>query len=115
MNKKSALAAAGGLAASFVAGMGAVSVGWGVGTPSAAAPSSTSASAPTAKAVKPIVKHRTIVVHKKAPANKAAPSMGTPQTVVLAPAAPAPPPPAVAHTSGSTASGGDDGSEHGDD
>jgi hypothetical protein len=64
MNKRSAVVTAGGLAASFMAGAAAVAFNWGLG---ATAPSSVSAAAtlgPTA--TKPRVRHRTIVVHKKA-------------------------------------------------
>ncbi len=54
MNKRSALATAGALTASFVAGAAAVSFNWGLGTSAA-----TSAAAPSAttspKAVKPII------------------------------------------------------------
>ncbi len=118
MNKKSAIATAGGLVASFVAGIAAVSFNWGIGTPSAAS----TAAAPkgtTPTPVKPIIKHRTITVHKKAPTpTGSAGSASAPRTVVLPaqPVAAAPPP--VTTTSGSTASGGgesDDGGERGDD
>ena len=116
MNKKSAIATAGGLVASFVAGIAAVSFNWGIGTPSAASTTSAPTGATTAP-VKPIVKHRTITVHKKAPASKTSPSPAAPQTVVMAaqPAAVAPAP--VTTTSGSTAGGseGDDGEREGGD
>lgn len=66
MNRKSAIATAGGLVASFAAGIAAVSFNWGMGaTTQAAAPS------PSPQKVKPIIKHRTITVHKKAPARPA--------------------------------------------
>jgi hypothetical protein len=106
MNKKSALTTAGALTASFVAGAAAVSFNWGLGTP--AGVSAATAAPGTATPVKPIIKHRTIVIHKKSPAP---PSAGAPRTVVVS--APAPPPATVpvATTSGSHAGGGggDDG------
>ena len=113
MDKRSALVTAGGLTASFVAGIAAVSFDWGL--LGASAPSA--AAAPTSaspKALKPIVKHRTIVVHKKAPPKPSSPT-GVARTVALpapAPATVAPSTP-VAKTSGSPAGGGDDGGEHG--
>ena len=83
MNKKSALATAGALTASFVAGAAAVSFNWGLGTPTPSAGAATRA--PASKPLKPIVKHRTIVIHKKSPAS---PSSAAPRTVVVsAPAA----------------------------
>ncbi len=103
MNKKSAIATSGGLVASFVAGMAAVSFNWGLGTPVTSA-SSASPAAPTQ--VKPIVKHRTITIHKKDPA--ATPS---PQTVVL-PSSGSTSTAPVATTSGSHAGGGEGESEH---
>jgi hypothetical protein len=106
MDKKSAIATAGGLVASFVAGVAAVSFNWGLGGVSTASPPATPSPSQPAK-VKPIVKHRTITIHKKAPAPKPTPSS---QTIVLAaPAATAPAP--VATTSGSHAAGDDEG-EH---
>jgi hypothetical protein len=117
MNKKSALVTAGGLAASFVAGIAAVSFNWGMGTPAPAV--TAAAAAPTApKHVKPIVRHRRIVVHKKAPAPKG-PASSSPgsRTVRVAPPTPTPP---VVTTSGSHAGGGEsddrgEGGEGGDD
>jgi len=78
MNKRSAVLTAGGLAASFMAGATAVTVHWGMGTSSAA----TVAAAPgrTQPPLKPIVKHRTIVIHRKA-------SPPPPATTGVAPAA----------------------------
>ena len=116
MNKKSALVTAGGLTVSFVAGIAAVSFDWGLVGSSAATTASANASA-SPKALKPIVKHRTIVVHKKAPGPK--PSATVARTVTLpAPTtvAPAPSYP-VTTTGGSPIGGGDDSgdSEHGGD
>jgi hypothetical protein len=116
MDKRSALVTAGGLTASFVAGIAAVSFDWGlVGASSATTASSASVSP---KAQKPIIKHRTIVVHKKAKPSKA-PSVGARTVTVPAPAsattvAPAPSHP-VTSTGGSPTTGGDDDHEHGDD
>jgi hypothetical protein len=111
MNKKSAVVTAGGLAASFVAGIAAVSFNWGLGTPS---PSVVNAArpSPARKHVKPIVKHRRIVVHKKAPAPKGPPSPPGSRTISVAPPAQTPP---VVTTSGSHGGGGesDDGGERG--
>lgn len=108
MNKRSAIATAGGLVASFVAGVAAVSFNWGLGTSSISA---TSASPAIPAQVKPIVKHRTITIHKRDPASTPAP-----QTVVLpGPGATSSAP--VAVTSGSHVAGGgeDDGEGGGDD
>jgi hypothetical protein len=117
MNKKSAVVTAGGLAASFVAGVAAVSFHWGLGDPSVAAVSANgpAATAPHKK-VKPIVKHRRIVVHKKAPAPKGPSATSGSRTVTVAPPAPTQNPPVVT-TSGSHGGGGesDDGGERGDD
>lgn len=113
MDKRSALVTAGGLTASFVAGIAAVSFDWGlVGSSSATAAAPTSASP---KALKPIVKHRTIVVHKKAPSPKPSAATGA-RTVTLpapAPTTVAPSTP-VAKTSGSPAGAGDDGADSGE-
>jgi hypothetical protein len=115
MNKRSALLTASGLTASFAAGAAAFSFNWGLGTSNA---STVAAATPTRSAphkVKPIVKHRTVVVHKKAPstAGTAGSPSVAPQTVVVpapAPAAVAPaaaPKPVVTHTSGSPTAGGE--------
>ncbi len=108
MNKRSALLTASGLAASFVAGAAAFSVNWGLGS----ANGSTVAANQDA-GVKPIVKHRTIVVHRKAPASAAG---ARPQTVVLP--APAPAHSTVVTTTGGSATAGgehEDETEGGDD
>jgi len=115
MNKKSALVTAGGLAASFVAGVAAVSANWGLGSPAPAITAAAAAKPAPPKHVKPIVKHRRIVVHKKAPAPKG-PASSSPgsRTVTVAPPTPTPP---VVTTSGSHGGGGesDDRGEGGDD
>jgi len=116
MNRRSALLTASGLAASFVAGAAAVSFNWGLGTSNAATVAASDA--PPTQKVKPIVKHRTIVVHRKAPSSTSGVS-AAPQTVVLpAPAvAVAPAPAPVTTTSGSPTAGGerDDSGEGGGD
>jgi hypothetical protein len=95
MDKRSAIATAGGVVASFVAGVAAVSFHWGLGnSTTSAAPAS-----PAAARVKPIVKHRTVVVHRRAKPTDAG------RTVVLP--APATSGSAVTMTSGSHASGGE--------
>lgn len=67
MNKKSAIATAGGLVASFAAGVAAVTFNWGLADSTAATTSTASPSPTKAPKVKPIIRHRTITVHKKAP------------------------------------------------
>ena len=98
MNKRSAILAAGGVVASFVAGAVSVSSGLGVGN-------SASATIPTtgpAARVKPIVRHRRIVVHRKAPASGLNGTAG--RTIMLpAPSSTAP----ISMTSGSHASSGE--------
>lgn len=113
MNKKSALVTAGGLAASFVAGVAAVSANWGLGSPAPAITAAAAAKPAPPKHVKPIVKHRRIVVHKKAPAPKgpsSAPPTGS-RIVTVAPTTQTQAPPVIT-TSGSHGGGGDD--DHGD-
>jgi hypothetical protein len=111
MDKRSALVTAGGLAASFVAGIAAVSFDWGLlgsGT-SAAAPARTHAS-PTP--LKPIVKHRTVVIHKKSPASSS--PAGARTITIPRPAAPgisASQPAPAATTSGSHTAGTNDGED----
>ena len=70
MNKKSAIATAGGLVASFAAGVAAVSLNWGIGTGAATSAAATSpvpspSASPKAMKLKPIIRHRTITIHKK--------------------------------------------------
>jgi len=79
MNKRSAIVTAGGVVASFVAGVVSVSSGLGLGNTATAA--TTPTTGPSPARVKPIVKHRRIVVHRKAPTPRA--TQGGPQTVVL--------------------------------
>ena len=106
MDKRSALLTAGGLAASFVAGAAAVSFNWGIGIPQA----NTAAAGDLTIPLKPIVKHRTVVIHKKAPS----PPAGS--VVVLTPAAPAQTQTqAVVTSSGSHSAGGSENESGGDD
>ena len=83
MNKKSAIATAGGLVASFAAGVTAVSFNWGLGTPTAASTTTPTVTPSQAAKVKPIVKHRTIRVHKK-PKRPKPVSASPPRTVTYA-------------------------------
>jgi hypothetical protein len=108
MDKRSALVTAGGLAASFVAGIAAVSFDWGIigSSPSADVASAAQSSARP----EPIVKHRTIVVHRKAPTRGASPPVArttSPHPVTVAPPAP------VAMTSGSHSGQGNDEGDDG--
>lgn len=96
MDKRSAIVTAGGVVASFVAGAAAVSFHWGLGTQTTSA----AAASPAAARAKPIVKHRTVVVHRKAK-----PAGGQGRTVVLP--APGTSGSAVTMTSGSHAAGAD--------
>ena len=106
MNKKSAIATAGALTASFVAGAAAVSFNWGLGSPSGA--SAAAATTAPSKVAKPIIKHRTVVIHRRSPA---LPTSSAPRTVVLpAPAST----PAVTTTSGSHSGGGGEGDDSGE-
>ncbi|MGE5226244.1 MAG: hypothetical protein ACM3OO_05155 [Planctomycetaceae bacterium] len=122
MNKRSALLTAGGLATSFAAGAAAFSVNWGLGTSNASTVAAATPTKTAAPKVKPIIKHRTVVVHKKAPAtpgSAGSPSLA-PQTVVVPAPAPAvapatAPKPAVTHTSASPTAGGEHESEGGGD
>src|SRR3954454_5605164 len=65
-NKRSAVLTAGGLAASFMAGAAAVTFHWGMGTSAASTVSAEPGRAESPKPLKPIVKHRTIVIRRKA-------------------------------------------------
>ncbi|MGZ4153384.1 MAG: hypothetical protein ACXVQ0_02765 [Actinomycetota bacterium] len=113
MNKRSAIVTAGGVVASFVAGAVSVSSGLGLGN-SATAATTAPTTGPTAARVKPVIKHRRIVVHKKAP--QATSTAGTPQTVVLPAPAPSiaagPSTGPVSMTSGSHASTSGDDTEN---
>jgi uncharacterized membrane protein len=101
MNKRSAIVTAGGVVASFVAGAVSVSSGLGLGNSATAATAPTAG--PTAAPVRPVIKHRRIVVHRKAPQPRA--TAGAPKTVVLpAPGSSAATAP-VSMTSGSHAAG----------
>ena len=119
MNRRSAIAVAGGLTGALVSGVAGYSV---------RVHSTDAASA--AAATKPIIRHKTktITIHKKAKAPAvaqvaaAAPAVQTvvvhrAPTVVHLPTRPAPPP-AVHHTGGSTTGGAGgepgEGSEHGE-
>lgn len=109
MNRRSAIATAGGVVASFVAGMAAVSLNAGGSATTTAAAAARPAASPTAR-VKPIIKHRTVVVHKKAKAPAVA---GSPGAIVL----PAPGSATRGHVTmtGGSAVGNaepDEGSEH---
>jgi hypothetical protein len=116
-NKRSAVLTAGGLAASFMAGAAAVTFHWGMGTSAASTVSAEPGRAESPKPLKPIVKHRTIVIHRKAPAPS--PSMApsaapAARTVVV----PAPPPTSttttksVITTGGSPTASGENEHEH---
>lgn len=110
MNKKSAIVTASGLVTSFVAGVAAVSFNWGLGHSTA-----TQAAAvlpETNPSTKPIIKHRTITIHKKSPTS-AATSAQAPRTVVMPGAGTSMTSP-LTTTSGSHGTGGDDSHESGD-
>ena len=119
MNKKSAIATAGGLVTSFAAGVAAVTFNWGIGSSTAATTSAAAVSPSPAAKIKPIIKHRTITIHKKAPAPKPAPAPSS-RSITLASnpvysQSTAP----VTHSGGSPAGGGEheggEGGEGGDD
>jgi len=115
-NKRSAVLTAGGLAASFMAGAAAVMFHWGMGTSSASTVASAPISVKPSKPLKPIVKHRTIVIHRKAPSPP--PAAATPpasQTVVIPAPAVAPTTTtskSVTTTGGSATTGGENEHEH---
>ena len=104
MNKRSAVVTAGGLAASFVAGAAAVTFNWGMGTSSASTASAEPGRTQSPKPVKPIVKHRTIVIHRKAtpPPSAATGAVPAARTVVV----PAPPASTSTTTKSVTTTGG---------
>ena len=123
MNKKSAIATAGGLVASFAAGVAAVTFNWGIANSTAATTSAATPSPSKTPKVKPIIRHRTITVHKKAPApspvsipsGSSGSSGSAPRTITLA----SNPvyshsTPAVSHTGGSAAGGGGHGGGEGE-
>jgi hypothetical protein len=112
-NKRSAVLTAGGLAASFMAGAAAVTFHWGMGTSAASTTVADPGRVAPPKPLKPIVKHRTVVVHRKAKpsASPATGSAPAPQTVVV----PAPAPTAtksVTTTGGSPTASGEGENEH---
>jgi hypothetical protein len=87
MNKRSAVLTAGGLATSFMAGAAAVTFNWGMDTSSAL----TVAAAPGGvETPKPIVKHRTIVIHRKATPPPSATTASAPAARTVVVPAPAP-------------------------
>ncbi len=104
MNKKSALLTASGLAASFVAGAAAVSFSWGIPSVATVAAGGTGV---TAAPLGPIVKHRTVVIHKKSPAPARS------QTVVLPASTRSQP--AVVMTGGSPTTGMSEDDGYGED
>jgi hypothetical protein len=92
MKKRSAVLTAGGLAASFMAGAAAVTFNWGMGTSSASTVAAAPGRVEPPKPLKPIVKHRTIVIHRKAtppPSATTAPAPAPAGRTVVVPA-PAP-------------------------
>lgn len=105
MNKRSAVVTAGGLAASFMAGAAAVTFNWGMGTSSASTVAAATGKAAPSKPLKPIVKHRTIVIHRKAPSPPSATTAPAPapagRTVVI----PTPAPSSTASKSVTTTGG----------
>jgi len=115
-NKRSAVLTAGGLAASFMAGAAAVTFHWGMGTSSASTVASAPISVKPSKPLKPIVKHRTIVIHRKAPSPPpAAAAPPASQTVVIPAPAVAPTTTtskSVTTTGGSATTGGENEHEH---
>ena len=116
-NKRSAVLTAGGLAASFMAGAAAVTFHWGMGTSSASTVASAPISVKPSKPLKPIVKHRTIVIHRKAPSPPPAAAATPPasQTVVIPAPAVAPTTTtskSVTTTGGSATTGGENEHEH---
>ncbi|HEX3299112.1 MAG TPA: hypothetical protein VHW68_03260 [Actinomycetota bacterium] len=119
-NKRSAVLTAGGLAASFMAGAAAVTFHWGMGTSSASTVAAAPSRAAAPKPLKPIVKHRTIVVHRKAPAPPAtttapAPAPAAQTVVVPAPAPTSTTSKSVTTTGGSPTAAGENEHEGSDD
>lgn len=114
-NKRSAVLTAGGLAASFMAGAAAVTFHWGMGTSSASTVASAPISVKPSKPLKPIVKHRTIVIHRKAPSPPPVAAPPASQTVVIPAPAVAPTTTtskSVTTTGGSATTGGENEHEH---
>lgn len=90
MNKRSAVVTAGGLAASFMAGAAAVTFNWGMGTSSASTVAAAPSRVASPKPLKPIVKHRTIVIHRKATPPPSATTGSAPAARTVVVPAPAP-------------------------
>ena len=90
MNKRSAVLTAGGLATSFMAGAAAVTFNWGMGTSSASTVAAAPGRVEPPKPLKPIVKHRTIVIHRKAtpPPSATTASASAARTVLVPSTAP---------------------------
>ena len=113
MNKRSAVLTAGGLASSFMAGAAAVTFNWGMGTSSASTVAAAPGRVEPPKPLKPIVKHRTIVIHRRAPSPPSVTTAPAPagRTVVIpAPAPTSTTPKPVTTTGGSPIASGE--SEH---
>ena len=116
MNKRSAVLTAGGLAASFMAGATAVTFNWGMGSSAASTAAAPGLESP--KPVKPIVKHRTIVIHRKAtpPLSATTASASAARTVVIpAPAPTSTTTKSVTTTGGSPTASGESEHEGSDD
>lgn len=114
-NKRSAVLTAGGLAASFMAGAAAVTFHWGMGTSSASTVEAASSRVQPPKPLKPIVKHRTIVIHRKAtppPTTTTAPAPAARTVVIPAPAPTSTTSKSVTTTGGSATTGGENEHEH---
>jgi hypothetical protein len=115
MKKRSAVVTAGGLAASFMAGAAAVTFNWGMGTSSASTVAAATGKAAPSKPLKPIVKHRTIVIHRKAPPPPSVTTAPAPagRTVVIpAPAPTSTTPKPVTTTGGSPIASGESEHDH---
>ena len=115
MKKRSAVVTAGGLAASFMAGAAAVTFNWGMGTSSASTVAAAPGRVAPAKPLKPIVKHRTIVIHRRAPSPPSVTTAPAPagRTVVIpAPAPTSTTPKPVTTTGGSPIASGESEHDH---
>lgn len=114
-NKRSAMLTAGGLAASFMAGAAAVTFHWGMGTSSASTVAAAPGRVDPQKPLKPIVKHRTIVIHRKAtspPSVTTAPAPTAQTVVVPAPAPTSKTSKSVTTTGGSPTASGESEHDH---
>jgi len=121
MNRKSAIATAGGLVASFAAGVAAVTFNWGIANSTAATTSAATPSPSKTPKVKPIIRHRTITVHKKAPApdpvsvpSGSSGSSGSRTITLASNPVYSNSTPAVSHTGGSGSGGGGGGAGGGE-